>query len=95
MFNLSEQVQRLQLLNHSKIHGLPYKPKQQDTKVDHIDGTLYEDKAEYEHGFMIRRFKNRSKGFGLRLSKRKGQYHRPGSSNAENTRNVYSIYQEI
>lgn len=95
MFNLNKEVVRLQQLQYSKIHGLPYKPKQQDAKVPHIDGTLYEDKAEHEHKYLIRRFKNRSKGFGLRLSKHRGQYHRPGSCNSANTRNIYSIYKEI
>ena len=82
MFNLSQQVCRLKQRKYDHIHGLPDRPKQHDKKVSHIDGILYEDKAEHEHRYIIRRFKNYSKGFGRRLSKRKGQYHRPGGGYA-------------
>ena len=78
MFNLSREVNRLQQLKHDKIHGLPTKPKQHDTKVKQIDDISYNIKAEQEHTYMLRRFRNHSADFGNRLSKRKGQYHRPG-----------------
>ena len=78
MFNLQSQVNRLKQLQHSKIHGLPYKPKQHDTKVEQVDGIPFDNKAEYEYKYILRRFRNYSEGFGRRLSKRKGQYHRPG-----------------
>lgn len=78
MFNLTKEVQKLQQLQYDKVHGLPYKPKQYDNKVEQIDGILFESIAEQEHTFMLRRFRNHSNDFGKRLSKRKGQYHRPG-----------------
>lgn len=78
MFNLSEQVCRLQQLQHDKIHGLPYKPKQYDAKVQRTDDMPYDIKAEQEHTYMLRCFRNYSTDFGRRLSKRRGQYHRPG-----------------
>lgn len=78
MFNLSEQVRRLQQLKHDKIHGLPSKPKQYDSKVKQVDAMPYETQAIQEHTFMLRRFRNHSRDFGRRLSKRKGQSHHPG-----------------
>ena len=78
MFNLSEQVRRLQQLKHDKIHGILSKPKQYDAKVEQVNGIPYETTAEQEHTFMLRRFRNHSMDFGRRLSKRKGQYHKPG-----------------
>ena len=78
MFNLTKEVNRLQQLKHDKVHGLPYKPKQYDSKVKQTDSIPYEITAEQEHTFMLRRFRNHSADFGRRLSKRKGQYHRPG-----------------
>ena len=85
MFNLSEQVRRLQQLKHDKIHGLPFKPKQHDNKVQQTDSTLYETTAEQEHTYMLRRFRNHSADFGRRLSKRKGQSHHPGGGYAGHT----------
>ena len=78
MFNLNREVNRLQQLKHDRIHGLPYKPKQHDSKVHHTDDTPYDTKAEQEHIYMLRCFRNHSTDFGRRLSKRKGQYHKPG-----------------
>lgn len=78
MFNLNKEVNRLQQLKHDKIHGFPPKPKQHDSKVQHTDDTPFNIKAEQEHTYLLRRFYNNSVGFGRRLSKRKGQYHRPG-----------------
>ena len=78
MFNLTKEVNRLQQLKHDKIHGLPFKPKQYDVKVKQVDDIPYNTTAEQEHTFMLRRFRNHSADFGRRLSKRKGQYHRPG-----------------
>ena len=78
MFDLSEQVRRLQQLKHDKVHGLSSKPKQYDNKVTQTDGIPYEITAEQEHTYMLRHFRNHSMDFGKRLSKRKGQYHRPG-----------------
>ena len=85
MFNLSVETRRLQQLNHDKINGLPFKPKQHDTKVQQTDSTLYETTAEQEHTFMLRCFRNHSKDFGKRLSKRKGQKHHPGGGFAGHT----------
>ena len=78
MFNLTREVNRLQQLKHDKVHGLPYKPKQYDNKVQQTDGIPYEITAEQEHTFILRGFRNHSADFGRRLSKRKGQYHKPG-----------------
>ena len=85
MFNLSVETRRLQQLKHDKTHGLLSKPKQYDTKVKQVDGMPYEITAEQEHTFMLRRFRNHSADFGKRLSKRKGQYHRPGGGFAGHT----------
>lgn len=85
MFNLSVEVNRLQQLNHDKIHGLPFKPKQYDSKVKQVDGIPYETTAEQEYTFMLRCFRNHSRDFGKRLSKRKGEYHRPGGGYAGHT----------
>ena len=85
MFNLTKEVNRLQQLQHDKVHGLLSKPKQYDTKVKQVDVMLYEVTAEQEHTFMLRRFRNYSADFGRRLSKRKGQYHRPGGGFAGHT----------
>ena len=78
MFNINKEVQKLQQLKHDKIHGLLSKPKHYDTKVQQTDSTPYETIAEQEHTFMLRCFRNHSKDFGRRLSKRKGQRHHPG-----------------
>lgn len=78
MFNLTKEVNRLQQLKHDKIHGLLSKPKQYDTKVKQVDGMPYETQATQEHTFMLRCFRNHSRDFGRRLSKRKGQRHHPG-----------------
>lgn len=85
MFNLQSEVNRLQQLKHDKVHGLSYKPIHHNPKVSHISGILYEVKSEQEHIFMCRRFHNHSTDFGRRLSKRKGQYHRPGGGFAGHT----------
>ena len=85
MFNLQSEVNRLQQLNYDKVNGLPFKPKQHDTKVKQVDGMPYEITAEQEHTFMLRRFRNHSKDFGRRLSKRKGQRHHPGGGFAGHT----------
>lgn len=82
MFNLTKEVNRLQQLQHDKIHGLPNKRKQHNPKVNHVDDTPFNIKAEQEHTYLLRRFRNHSRGFGRRLSKRKGQYHRPGGGYA-------------
>lgn len=95
MFNLNKQVQKAKQLQHDKIHGLPDRPKQYNKKVAHVDDMPYDIKAEHEHKYIIRRFINRSKDFGTRLSKRKGEYHRPGGSRTKNPGIVYSLYQEI
>lgn len=85
MFNLQYEINRLQQLQHDRVHGLPDKPKQHDSKVQQTDDTPYNIKAEQEHTFMLRRFRNHSADFGKRLSKRKGQYHRPGGGYAGHT----------
>jgi len=78
MFNLSEQVHRLQQLKHAKTHGLPYKRKPKDPEVQHIDSAIYEIQAECESEAIPRSFHNRSLDFGRRLSKARGQKHFPG-----------------
>ena len=78
MFNLSEQVRRLQQLKHAKIHGLAIVRRRYDPKIQHIDSTLYEIEAEQEGMIISRGFHNHSLGFGRRLSKAKGQKHHPG-----------------
>lgn len=85
MFNLNTEVNRLQQLQHDKIHGLLPKPKQYDAKVKQVDDTPFDIKAEQENVYIIRRFRNKSADFGRRLSKRKGQYHRPGGGFAGHT----------
>ncbi|KKN73082.1 hypothetical protein LCGC14_0403910 [marine sediment metagenome] len=82
MFNINTAVKNLKQRKYDHTHGLPDRPKQYDANVFHIDGTLFDDKATCEHGYIKRRFKNYSKGFGRRLSRRKGQYHRPGGGYA-------------
>lgn len=88
MFNLSKEVNRLQQLQHDRLHGLPYKPKQYDAKVEQVNGIPYEATAEQEHTFMLRCFRNHSADFGRRLSKRKGQYHKPGGGLALHTEKI-------
>ena len=85
MFNLQSEVNRLQQLQHDKIHGLPYRKREYDKKVQHVDDTPFDIKAEQENRFILRRFRNYSVDFGRRLSKRKGQYHRPGGGFAGHT----------
>ena len=85
MFSIHTAVQKLRQLQHAKIHGIPPKSKQYDSKVKQIDDTPFNIKAEQEHRFMLRSFRNRSADFGKRLSKRKGQYHRPGGGYAGHT----------
>lgn len=82
MFNLSKEVNRLQQLRHDKTQGLPYKRKQHDPKVKHIDGTIYNGEAKQESIAISNSFKNYSKDFGRRLSKAKGQRHHPGGGYA-------------
>ncbi len=82
MFNLNTEVDRLQQLKHSKVHGLPYKPKLYDSKVKHTDGDMFEIDAEREANIISQGFRNYSKDFGTRLSKRKGEKHHPGGGYA-------------
>ena len=85
MFNLKDEVEKLQLLKYTKIHGLPYKYKQKEKTVQHIDSTLYELTAEQEDTYIKRRFINRSRDFGQRLVKAKGERHHPGGGYAGHT----------
>lgn len=85
MFNLSEQVHRLQQLKHDKIYGLPNKPKYYNPKVKQVDGTPFDIQANTEGMAIPHSFHNHSLDFGKRLSKRKGQYHRPGGGYAGHT----------
>ena len=85
MFNLNKEVNRLKQRAHNKIHGLPFVRKPKDSQVQHIDGTQYDISAEQENTYMQRRFRNHSEDFGRRLSKRRGQYHRPGGGFAGHT----------
>lgn len=84
MFNLSVETRRLKQLQHDKIHGLPSKRKQvktsptEDINLRQANTCVFDNQAEYEHTYIVRCFRNRSADFGKRLSKRKGQYHRPG-----------------
>lgn len=86
MFNINREVEKLQQLKHDKVYGLLSKPKQYDTKVKQLDDVLYNITAEQEHTYMLRCFRNHSADFGKRLSKRKGQYHRPGGGYAGHTK---------
>ncbi len=95
MFNITKAVKQLKQLSYCKIHGLPYKRPRYDSKVPHIDDTPFDIKAEQENTYIKRSFRNYSVNFGRRLSKRKGQYHRPGGSRTNSPRIVYSLYQEI
>jgi len=85
MFSLNKEVNRLQQLQHNKIYGLSYRPKQHNPKVSHIDGTIYEMQAIQEGLSIPRSFHNHSKDFGKRLRKSKGEYHRPGGGFAGHT----------
>lgn len=85
MFNLETEVQRLQQLKQAKVHGLPYKKKQYDSKVKQVDGTPFEETANIENIAISHSFKNKSLDFGRRLSKRKGEYHKPGGGFAGHT----------
>lgn len=93
MFNLSKQVSKLQQLNHDKVHGLPYKRKPKNLKVQHIDsearrrslGEMFELDAICEGKAIPRGFHNHSLDFGRRLSKVKGQKHHPGGGYALHT----------
>lgn len=85
MFNLREQVSKLQQLKHDKIHGLPYKRKPKNPKIDHVNGTLYNGQANQEGIAISKGFKNKSHDFGRRLSKAKGQKHHPGGGYAGHT----------
>ena len=82
MFDINIAVKQLKQLQHDKIHGLPYKPRQRNPKVQHVDDIPFDIKAEQENTYIVRRFRNKSADFGKRLSKRKGQYHRPGGGHA-------------
>lgn len=77
MFNLNSEVQRLFKLRELKNKPVKYRPKK-DPAVSHIDGTTFEIDAEREGAAIPHSFHNHSLGFGRRLSKAKGQYHRPG-----------------
>ena len=85
MFNLSVETRRLQQLKYDKVHGIPSKPKQHDTKVKQTDDIQFNAQAAQEHTYMLRCFRNHSKDFGRRLSKRKGQRHHPGGGFAGHT----------
>lgn len=82
MFNINKAVQKLQQLKHDKVHGLPYIRLPKPPKVQHVDGMLYEITAQQESMAMSKGFKNKSKDFGRRLSKAKGQRHHPGGGYA-------------
>lgn len=85
MFNINTAVQTLRQLKHDKVHGISDKPKQHNPKVKQVDDIPFDMKAIQEHTYMLRRFHNNSADFGKRLSKRKGQYHRPGGGYAGHT----------
>ena len=91
MFNINKEVVRLQQLKHDKIHGLPSKRRQvktpptEDINLRQINTCTFDIKAEEEHTYMLRRFRNHSRDFGRRLSKRKGQSHHPGGGFAGHT----------
>lgn len=85
MFDITKAVKQLRQLQHAKTHGLPDKKKQHDKKVQHVDDTPFDVKAEQESVYISNSFHNHSRGFGRRLSKRKGQYHKPGGGYAGHT----------
>ena len=78
MFNLKTEVERLKLLEHTRTHGQPYIPKQQNPPIEHTDGSVLDTDAEREANAISKSFKNYSTDFGLRLSKAKGEKHHPG-----------------
>ena len=59
MFNINNEVQRLEQLQYAKIHSIPDKPKIKDTAVPHIDSMLYEIQAEQEGHAILEQRKNR------------------------------------
>lgn len=84
MFNLQSEVQRLQQLKRAKVYGISYKRKPNDPKVEHVDEQVLEQQAIQEGTSIPRSFHNHSLGFGRRLRKSKGEYHRPGGGFAGN-----------
>jgi len=78
MFNIAKEVKRLYQLRHDKVHGLPYKCKPKDPKIDHVDNIPYETQAHQEGDAISRGLDIKSLDFGRRLSKAKGERHFPG-----------------
>ena len=76
MFDIVKEVKRCELLEHAKIHGLPYKPRPVNPEVKHISGEEIDDKAIRESVFIKRRFTSKTFDFGHRLRKSSGQDHK-------------------
>ena len=76
MFNITTEVNRLKQLEIAKIEGLPYKPKEPNPIVQHIDGDILEIQAGCEGSALKRMYKSRTQDFGIRLRKAGGQSHR-------------------
>ena len=77
MFNIKDEVKRLEQLEVDKIQGLPYKPKPVNPKVIHIKHTThYELEAECEGIAISKRPKFRNPDFDIRIRKARGENHR-------------------
>ena len=76
MFDINREVKRLELLEHAKINGLPYKPRPVNPKVEHISAEDIDNKATQEAVFIKRRFTSKTFDFGHRLKKSSGQDHK-------------------
>jgi len=78
MFDIAKEVKRLYQLRHDKVHGLPYKRKPEDPKINHVDNIPYEIQAHQEGIAISESLNVKSLDFGRRLSKAKGERHFPG-----------------
>ena len=67
MFGINIAVEQRKQLQHDKIHGLSYKPKQYDDEVLHITDDDINAQAECEGRFMSRAFKSKTMDFGKRM----------------------------
>lgn len=77
MFNLKQQVKRVQQLVIAKTEGLPYKSIPGNPKVQHIKhSTHYELDAENEGIAIAKAYKSKTMDFGKRLRKHSGQGHK-------------------
>ena len=78
MFNIKNETERIILLKHAKIYGLPKQYKPTIKRIDGASTILAEQieiDAEREALAITGSFKNTSKDFGLRISKARGEAH--------------------